>query len=191
MLLHRSFISKLLAAAGLLFATRGWLFSQTPSARDVLVRFCDLDTQGEQLSPEGWEKAAALFATPSAPRRDKITVVRDFVVSNPAFDNGKAQFYVEYVELGRIDTSTARLSTLPPVKVRVMFELVKPSGARSSKGSSHVEEPAGWRITGSVPVPRLTIVAAIRYATKLREDAKDADVRKNAGETIAALNRFR
>jgi hypothetical protein len=71
-----------IAAAALLVATTGSLYPQSTTPRDILVRFCDLDAQGEQLDPDGSLKAAALFASPSAPRRDRIMLVRDFVVSS-------------------------------------------------------------------------------------------------------------
>lgn len=77
---HRYLLRHFLAGTCLLLTTKGLLLSQSPSPRDILVRFCDLDARGELLSPEGWERLAALFTAPGAPRHDEITVVRDFVV---------------------------------------------------------------------------------------------------------------
>ena len=159
------------------------MLSQDSSARDLLVRFCQLDAQGEQLSPEGWEKVAALFTMPGAPRRGRITVVRDFVVSNPAVDHGKAQFYVEYIELGRVDVSSARFSSLPAVKVRSGFEATTALGAKTDGRGE-------WRIAGPVPRPRVTVDTAIRYVTQLRENSKDQVFIKNADRTLAALKTF-
>src|SRR5258705_12958821 len=101
-----------------LIAQAGSAFPPLLSPRDVLVRFCDLDAQGEQLTPGGWQKVVALFVAPGVPRRDRIIVVRDFVVSRPDPEEGKAGFYVEYIQLGRINPSAARLFPLPPIKVR-------------------------------------------------------------------------
>jgi hypothetical protein len=84
MISYRTLVAKVLAKTVLLVATACLLFSQLPSARDVLSHFCDLDSHGEQLSHDGWEKVRVLFATPGAPRRDRVTIVRDYVVSNPA-----------------------------------------------------------------------------------------------------------
>jgi hypothetical protein len=179
------------ACMGLLLVTIGSLFSQAPSAKDILARFCELDAQGGQLSPEGLEKAAALFVTPGAPRREKILVVKDFVISDPVFDNRRAQFYVEYFEVGRIDPSSARFSSLPRMKVRVAFDLVKGSGIKSGHDSSQAEGPADWRIAGSMPAPHLTIDAAILYAAERGTNAKDAGIRQNADKSVTALKRLR
>jgi hypothetical protein len=183
----RSFV----ACMGILVAIIGSLFSQIPSAKDILARFCDLDAQGGQLSPEGWEKMAALFVTPGAPRREKILVVKDFAISDPAFDARRAQFYVEYLEVGQIESASARFSSLPSMNVRVSFDLVKASGIKSGAHSSEAEGPADWRIAGSMPAPHLTIGAAIRYATELSTNAKDAGIRQNADKSVAALKRLR
>jgi len=94
-----------LLCAFVLSVASGLVLSQAPSARDVLLRFCDLDGAGEQLSPAGWEKVAALYVSAGVPRGDKITVVRDYVVSKPVLEKGRARFFVEYTELGRIDRS--------------------------------------------------------------------------------------
>ena len=65
---HRLLISKFLAGADLLIATKSLLLSQPApsSAKDVFVRFCELDAQGELLTAEGWEKASANTSRPSA-----------------------------------------------------------------------------------------------------------------------------
>lgn|GEM_PF-5158874 len=126
-------------------------------------------------------------------RLDKIIVVRDFVVSHPALEKDRAEFYVEYIQLGQINPSLARFSRLPPVKVRAGFDLVltaKPE-LGPSQTVTQVQRPAEWRIMGSPPEPHLTVDAAIRYATDLRTKATDVAIRKNAEKTIAALKRLR
>lgn len=193
MVMHRAFIVRVLAGVGLLIPTGRSMLSQEPSARDVLERFCELDAQGEQLTPDGWQKVAALFVTPGAPRRDRVIVVRDFVVSRPALEKGRAEFYVEYIELGRIDLSAMRFSAPLPagIKVRAGFYVIKQSGRGYRGASSQVEGRAEWRIKGPVPEPHLTVDTAIRYATEFRDNARDVTVRRNADKTLAALKRFR
>ncbi len=181
-LLYRN---RLLVGAGLLIVGAARLLCQPPSsARDVLTRFCNLDVQGEQLSPEGWQKVAKLFTMPGAPPRDKITVVRDFVVSNPTMDHRRTQFYVEYIELGRVDASNGRFSIIPAVKVRAFFDVITASGGKS-------DEQGEWRIAGSVPQPRVTVDTAMRYVAQLRENSIDPIVKKNADRTLATLRRYR
>ena len=168
--------------------TSGLLHSEELSAREVLVRFCDLDVQGGQLTPEGWQKTAALFAEPGKRQRYGITVIRDYVVSRPLIEN-QAEFYVEYIELGRIDLSKIRFSSPLPagIKVRAGFQL-KQSGTTPV---GHRADRAEWKIEGRVPEPHLTVDSAIRYVTELRTDAKDPAARKNADRTLAALKRLR
>jgi len=189
--MHHCSIVTVVAGVGLLAATAGSVFSQPPSARDVLERFCDLDAQGKQLTPAGWRTVAALFATPGAPRRDEIIVVKDFVVSHPALEKGKAEFYVEYVQLGRIDPTQARFSRLPQMKVRAGFYVIKQPGPGVADGSDRAEKPGEWRIEGSPPEPHLTVDAAIRYATRLLASAGDDAIKRNARQTLSALKRLR
>jgi len=189
--MHRLFIIRALAGIGLLTAAGAPVLSQAQSARDVLERFCELDAHGEQLAPDGWQNVVALFATPGAPRRDEITIVRDFVVSRPRLEKGKAEFYVEYIQLGSIELSQLRFFPLPSVKVRAGFYVIRQSGPRSGGALGRVEEPVEWRIEGSVPEPHVTVDTAIRYTTELRANTRDATTRKNADKTLAALKGLR
>ena len=184
--MHRFLVMRVLVGVGLQAVTGVSAYSQTPSPREVLKHFCDIDAQGEQLSPDGRKKVAALFVSPGAPRRTTIIVVRDFVVSLPALEGDGAEFYVEYVELGRIDTSKLSFSSrLPPgIKVRAGFYVVKQPGS----GSGAAVE---WKIQGPVPEPHLTVDAAIRYVAELRAGAKDVAIRRNVDKTLATLKHFR
>jgi hypothetical protein len=181
---------RVLIRIGLLIAVTGQLLSQAPSARDILARFCDLDARGEQLTPDGWQKVAALFVTPASPRRNKVVVVKDFVVSLPVFERGRAEFYVEYIQLGRIDPSQALFSALPPMKVRAGFFVVRQSAPVAGQASSEADKLGEWRIAGPMPGPHLAVDAATRYAAELRANARDGAIEKNADDILAALKRL-
>lgn len=173
-------IIRALAVAALLLAAAGSLLPQTPSAKDIVIRFCLLDEQGEQLTSEGWQTVAALFAKPGTRRYKKIIVVRDFVVSPPRMDNGRAEFYAEYVQIGEIDIQEMRFSTPAPPGIKVRAGLYT------------VRQPGGnWMIEGPVPMPHVNVATAIRFVTQLRTQAEDAATRRNADRTLAALKRFR
>jgi len=187
---HGRFVIGFLGAVALLVAAGASVLAQVVSARGVLERFCELDAQGEQLVPDGWQKVAALFLTPGAPRRDRIIVIRDFVASRPAFEKGGAEFYVEYIQLGQIDPSQGRFSILPTMKVRAAFHVINPSVPRSGAGVDQSAESDEWRIAGPVPDPHVTVDAAIRYATELRTKVTDPTTRRNADATLAALKRL-
>jgi hypothetical protein len=161
------------------------------SPRDVLEQFCDLDAQGVQLTPDGWQKIAQLFVGPSVPRRGRIIVVKDFVVSRPELKTNRAEFYVEYVQLGEIVSAAAKFSHLPMLKVRAGFNLAKTEEDSKSGRRDDSVQKVQWRIEGSPPIPHLTVDAAIRYATNLRDEGNDMRIRKNAQEALAALKRLR
>lgn len=142
--------------------------------RDVLERFCELDAQGKRFSPEGRQELAPLFSEPVKEHFDQLIVVRDFVVSKPAIDNRRVEFYVEYITLGRIDPSLARFSRLPSIKVR--------------SGFSAVMTNTGWQIEGAPPEPHVSPETALRYVIELRNAAKDESTKKSAERTIKILN---
>lgn len=195
---HRLFIVMAIVGIGIVVAAMVPALPQEASARDVLLRFCDLDAQGEQLTADGWQKVAALFTTPGTPRRERIMVARDFVVS-PGSEQGRSTlgermvgFHVEYTLLGLIDSSQARFSPIPPtVHVEPSLFVVRQSVRRSGKASRWVEESVEWRIEETVPEPHLGVDAALRYATELRANAREVVIRRNADKMLAALKRFR
>jgi hypothetical protein len=192
------FIHPAILGLGLVVATTSLALSQEPSAREVLVRFCDLDARGAQVTPDGWQKVAGLFATPATPQRDRIMVVRDFVVSQGS-EKGRSPlgermvgFHVVYTLLGLIDSSEARFDPIPPtMHVEPSLFVVRQLARRSGGVSSPVGESAEWRIGGAVPEPHLCVDAAVRYTTDLRAGTTNDTIRRNADRTLAALRRLR
>jgi len=155
-----------------------------------LEQFCEFDSQGKQLTPEGWREVAALFVTPTAPRLDEIIVVRDFVVSHPVQKGKNVEFYVEYITLGQITPSLGLFSHLPAVKVRSGFELIltdEPSQPTSIQAGPPQPVPTKWRIKGNPPEPHLTVETAIRYIAELRDKTVDPVIKKNATRALIRL----
>jgi hypothetical protein len=157
-------------------------------ARTVLERFCELDAQGKQLTPEGWKDISALFVSPGSQQGRTILVIKDFVVSKPAIIGSKAEFYVEYVVLGKIDATSARLFSFPPVKVRDGFDLVPTaeSGDRASNNQAG-QSVLDWKIDGKIPEPHLSVAAAIQFVSKLKNNATDSVFERNAERAILTL----
>jgi hypothetical protein len=168
-------------------------FSQG-SPRAVLERFSELDARGGQFSPDGQREIAKLFASMTEVKRKKIIVVRDFVVSHPALKKDQAEFYVEYIQLGRINTLHATFSSSPTLKVRADFELAltsQHSESESNRGVTQEQRPSRWQIQGSPPEPHLTVDAAIHYLTELRDKSAIEVIKKNAEKSISALRHLR
>jgi hypothetical protein len=178
---HRISIILALVASGLVIPPRHLAVAQELSAKDLVMRFCELDSQGAQLTPDGWERVAAMFVAPGAPHHDRIMVVRDFDITRPVPQDGKIGFIVYYKPLGLIDPE-ARFTPLPhDAEVRgAMFGI---------KSSAHGSPE--WRLEGPVPEPNLKLNAAIRHVTELRANAKDNTIRKNADRTLYMLKRLR
>ena len=79
------------------------MLSQTQSADEVFARFCKLDAQGGQLTPDGWRKIAALFLNPGPPRLDRIIVSDGGGPLRSTPGAGKIAVGREYIEYGQID----------------------------------------------------------------------------------------
>jgi hypothetical protein len=185
MVMHHWFIRRVVVGVWLIVGMRGLAHSADSAARDIVVRFCELDAQGAQLTAEGWQKVSALFVQPGVPRREVIMVVRDFVVSHPFPESHKVGFIVDYTPVGLIYRSRARFSPLPS-SLQIKGDVFV---AWQSSGQG--DKSAMWRIEGPVPDPHLTVDTAIRYVTQLRSSAKGDDTKKNADKTLAALKRLR
>ena len=175
-----------LAVLDLGFVWQRPVLAQTRSAEDVFARFCELDSQGGQLTADGWQRIAALFVNPGSPRRDRIIVSDSGGLLLPAPQAERVAGGREYIEYGQIDVQSVRFSTvsgLPPgVKIRTEFEAVRTQGPGGA-----VE----WRIKGPLPEPVVTVDAAIRYVSEVKAKTRDAAIRKNAERTLAALKHFR
>jgi hypothetical protein len=153
------------------------LLAEASAPGAVLTRFCELDSQGAQLTAEGWPKVAALFTAPGTPRRDTLCVVKSYAVAGAAEQDAKATVSVEYIQVGQIDAARGDFSPLPMIKFTADFELVR--------------QESEWKISGPVPAPNLSVEAAVRYVTELRANSKDQTVKKNAGRTLDALKQLK
>jgi hypothetical protein len=173
---------------------------QAPSAsekspRETLKRFCAMDAEGKQLSPEGVRELAAMFTRPAASRPDRAIVIsKDFIVSNETMDGYRADFYVEYMELGQIDPS-ARFGPPPgPHHMRVLYRLVLTHTNRVAGPDDAIQKGVGealeWKIEGSEREPRITAEAAVRYVSELRDMTSDSNIRKNAERTLSILRKL-
>jgi hypothetical protein len=187
MAVHRDSPIGALVAIGLLAATGGAAFSQAPSGESVFARFCELDSQGAQLTPEGWQRVAALFVKPGAPRRSRIIVTDGGGRLRPAPEGERVGVGREYVMFGQIELPQVRFSAASGLPPRAKIREEGIYAVKISGPGGQVE----WRLEGPVPEPHLAVDAAIRYVTGVRASTKDAAIRKGADATLAALGRLR
>jgi hypothetical protein len=184
-------IARMFVFAGLLGLGARSMSSQT-APRSVLEEFCELDAQGKQLSADGGKDISGLFVSSRSEPLVEILVVKDFVVSQPNIQGAKAEFYVEYITLGKIDHTSLRFSSLPPIKVRSGFDLVlvKEGNTIPSTAGTRLDH-SNWKIEGSPPAPYLSVEAALQFVSGQRNNSADTGVRRNADRTVTSLKLLR
>ena len=107
------------------------------SPEEIVKRFVKLDVGGERVTPEGWQKADALFIQPSKPPTDfKIVVMAsDYAVSEDPLAGKPGEVFPGYEELGEVGSSLR--FELAPSRVEtkifesyVAVQIAKPPKAR-------------------------------------------------------------
>jgi hypothetical protein len=160
------------------------------SASQALMRFCTMDAAGTGLSADGWRRLGEMFNRPSDSRpTHAIISSKEFNVSNARIEGNEAHFYVEYMEVARIDAS-AHFEALPgPHHTRVLYTLVLAT-AKDNVAAKEGKGGLEWKIDVPQIEPRITVETAKKYVTNLRETTKDPIVKKNADGALASLEKL-
>lgn len=175
----------------------------------VVENVWKLATQGDLLSPEGWDKMARgffLHPAPSPgsklnlikPTGDKVILVvsNGWGIVNTSVEGSKARVAVEYYDAGRIDAKlryTPGKEPDPIGKTEMLYTLVfAPTHWETYKGNGlEIAEvrtgPDGWQIETPQGPRWTTVNTAIRYVLEMRNKTTDPAVRKNADETLTRL----
>jgi len=168
------------------------------SPTEVVDEVWRLATQGELLTPDGWNRACGFFSSPTPFPGNQVILV----MSNdwgPAFQVGSREDAAEvdlgYFAIGKID-SALRYTNTPSkyMKTGFAYHLIPvPSYMKmmGPDGKTLIEKrPVGyreWQIQGSLDSQWTTVNTAIRYVLEKRDKATDPTIKKNAGETLAEL----
>jgi len=131
---------------------------------------------------------------PQSPALKNIVVAMDCVVSEPAMNGNKADFYVEQLMFGQLDSSLSYKPSNPdhpdqPIMLRRDRSLVLtneywkvgPGGE-----NQRIIGPLAWRIDSEYPLS-ISVEAAIGYVARIRDSTNDKTVKENANKTLAAL----
>jgi hypothetical protein len=172
-----------------------------PSPKDVVDQFVKMDVEGERLTPEGWHQADALFVKASEPPHSKLLLViaKHYAVSEATEKTNTREFYMGYEEVGRIDTTSLRFAPSHRGTETRSFDKYTVVGGDVTRGpdAAKATEQDGnpspkWRIDGAQPTAiHLTAAAAIRCVTRMRAEATDPVIQKNADLTIKTLLPYR
>jgi hypothetical protein len=173
-----------------------WAQPSQQSPLVVLSQFVALETDGRGLTPDGLEQFQSLVVQPPSWRRDRIHVARSYVVKGGAPSENRADLYVEYSAIGELDSSLGFTGVgSDQATVREEYTLVFDNKyTLAAYGRAPAREllgPNRWRIQTVPPEQWITVNAAIRYVTQMREAATDPVARDNAEKTIATLSRYR
>jgi hypothetical protein len=177
--------------------------ADTRSPKQVVEDYWKLETGGGRLTTEGWNQASRFFLRPSPiPSKRVIVVVgKDYSVWNPVITNGTAEVIVGFQDSCNCnldpELKLVPSKTISAIKTSVRFNLVLTSrhSEIDSQGRAvrEVEGAPEWRIdvySTNSPI-WLTVDAAIRYLTGVRDEIKDPNIQKNADVSLEKLKRLR
>lgn len=204
----------LLSSGSTSISAQGSEPSKSPT--EVIQAYRQMDAAGGRLNVSGWYGASTFFLKPGrTPQSAAIMVIDGERVDHHRINGNKAEVQVPCSEVGQIDSEarftsvvypplvdhTGRPPRVPgtpqlhgPEFVIPVYELVLTDtywefgpgreGPREVKG--HLE----WRIEHFEFEPRVTIEAAVRYLTQLRDESSSEIIKRNAEKSIAALRRL-
>jgi hypothetical protein len=168
------------------------------SPEETVKLFVKMDSDGARVTPEGWQKADALFTRPSKlPTDFKIVVMAsDYAVSDDPLAGKPGEIFLGYEELGELGPSLR--FKLAPSRVEtktfesyIAVQIAAP--AKSPKAGVVAQENSSlkWRIQGTQPsLMHMTAPAAVRYLTRMKNETKDPAMKANAEKAIAILKKY-
>lgn len=208
-------LSLFVACAALSQAQQSRLIRPEKSPTEVVERVWKLATQGELLTPEGWDKVARQFFVHPAPlsgskvillqsQGDKViqVVSNDWSVLDETIEGKKAKVTVEYYDAGRIDSTLHYAPGREPDpigKTQTLYALILAPTYTVMSYKSDVKSMAVDKVIAGSPAyqiespqgpPWTTVNTAIRYVLEMRNKTTDPAIKKNADETLTKLLRL-
>ena len=184
------------------------------SPQEVVDQVWRLATEGELLTPKGWDKTVrGFFVYPRPALGDKVSLIpahsgnviqvvsNDWGVISCTTQGSTAKVVVEYYDAGTIDSMlryTRGKEPSPIGKSEISFNLIFAPGHWETYKSDGTtlqvaevrESPSAWRIESPQGPPWTTVNTAIRYVLEAREKTQDPTVKKNGDQALAELLRF-
>jgi hypothetical protein len=163
---------------------------QSPVA--FLSDFIAKETNGAGMNPEGTQSLDSYFVRPPAWRQDRLRILKDYAVKQVSAFGEKAAFYVEFTEVGELD-SNFRFTRVPQEGERVrqdfalQFDNKYTLPARGTEPAKQFVGPSRWRIASASGDQWITVSTAIRYLQNIRDTTTSLPLRTNAEKVLAGL----
>ena len=186
LLVGGAFLERLTTVLFVMFIAGLGATAQTPQSHGkatelVVTQYEKLISDGALLTPEGWNRAAKLFAQPTPYPQQGVVFLTSTAGSlgEMWLKGDRAQVETKWTDyFGSIDSA---LRYKPPQGPHVtmtsyVFHMVFTNGE--------------WKIEDPLRDRWATVNRAILYVITMRDRSSDAVIKKNANETIAILKRL-
>ncbi len=169
--------------------------NEAESPKQLVERYWKLETSGERLTTQGWNKLEAFRIHPSPPPQRKVIVVvsPEFSVWDPIVNGSRATVNVDLKSIiGEISPEMrfTRHST-DAIKEGILFKLEHTSKywelSSDGKALREITGPPQWRIDEPSGKIWLNVDTAIHYVTEIRNKTNDPEIKRNAVQTITRL----
>jgi hypothetical protein len=180
---------------------------------EVLRAYREMEMEGGRLAAAGWYEASRYFVKPEPPpARFTVTVTDGERVEGVRANGSNAKGYVLCSGVGQIDSEGRLTAVVAPSLLDTSGKPLKPEApyihgpgapvervynlvltdthwefGPNGEGPREVKGPPEWRIEHFEFEPWITVGAAIRYLTKLRDESNSEVTKRNAEESLIAL----
>jgi hypothetical protein len=168
------------------------------SPKEIVDQLWKMATQGELLTPDGWNRASRFYRHPGPPPGNKIVLIMSnyWGPGEEHIRGNNAEVIVGYVDAGKIDSE---LRYTPPqktdaLKTGMLFRLILapshwpvlgPDGKIEREATGAME----WEIESPQGLPWTTVNTAIRYVLETRDKTTGPAIKMNADRTLTALEK--
>lgn len=194
---------RLLSFAAVLGSCMVPAYAQVPptapeSPKEVVVRFCKMETGGGRLTLAGWQEARRSFVRSRTFSSESPIVVvgKAYSVWDPVvLPDGTTEVTVDVDPVGQIDS---KLRFSPPERryyknarhFKLAFSDKRWEVGTKEDATKEVTEPSRrWLIDEPNDTLMLSITTALRYVSQQRDSTSDSAIKKNAGETLTKLKK--
>jgi hypothetical protein len=203
-----------ITSLGLLVASVAISQQNSPTAKEVLQTYRQLDSRGGRLTVSGWYAASKFFVKPApAPQRYILGVMSsEHVDDSRVTEKNRAKAWMWRSALGQVDASgrftsivAPRLAIGPgmvsldpavppmhgPTRQYCEYELVFTDTywefGPKGEGLREVKESPQWRLSNFEYQPWVTRDVAVRYLTQLHDKSSNRVFKSNLEQSIRKI----